>query len=93
MKRLNYARLMAAEPTLLDSVVNQRGQKVDFYEHPTLGDTTMVIGVIEEHVDGRSLREAFYTDFFDTDDFHDGSDYNPVYMHGKVACAWEYDLT
>jgi hypothetical protein len=86
MKRLNYTALLKAQPTLLDSIVNQRGQKVDFVEHPTLGCEYPIIAMIHE------FNEAVDTGFFDTSDFYVNSDYNPVYMHGEINCAFNFDL-
>jgi len=86
MKKLSYTSLMNLKPTFYSSIINQLGQKVDFYEHPTQGDESEIIGVIEKY------KEAFQTGFFDTEEFYKDSDYNPVYMHGSVSPAWEFDL-
>jgi hypothetical protein len=86
MNALNYTRLMALNPTKYGDVVNQLGQTVEFYEHPTRGDEHPVIAVIHE------LSVAYVTDFYDTEDFYEGSEYNPVYAHGEMLCAWEADL-
>lgn len=68
MKRYNIEKLMSHNPTKYGEQLNQLGQLQEFYEHPLKGDEAPVICII----DGI----AFDTDFFDTDDFFDGSDYN-----------------
>jgi hypothetical protein len=86
MVKLNYTKLMALNPFLLDTITNDLGQKVDLYEHPTGGDSFPVIAVIEE------FKEAVDTGFFDTEDFYEGSDYTPVYKNGKIDCSFEFEL-
>lgn len=82
MKKLSYDKLMAHNPTQLDTMVNQRGQTVTFYEHPTAGDEWTVLGVID--------KTAFDTDFWDTGDFFEDSDYNPILLDsGDVVCQFE----
>lgn len=75
---------MALKPTIYKTIVNQRGQKIDLVEHPIKGDNYPVIAVCHEH------KAAAATEFFDTEDFGEGSEYNPVYMHGGFKCAWEF---
>jgi len=87
METLNYQRLMTLKPTLYDTIVNQLGQRIDLYEHPTKGDSYPVIAVYDEE------KLAVCTDFWDTEDFYEGSDYNLCYMHGELKSAWELDLT
>ena len=72
---------MAHNPTLLDEATNSLGQTVRFYEHPLLGDESFVIAVIEQ--------TACHTDFFDTSDFFEGSDYMPVLVNGQIICEFE----
>tara|TARA_R110002051_G_scaffold134998_1_gene207956 strand:+ start:1135 stop:1395 length:261 start_codon:yes stop_codon:yes gene_type:complete len=86
MKTLSFTKLMALKPFKLDTFTNQCGQIVDIYEHPTQGDMHTVLGVIE------SEKIAFDTDFFDTNDFYENSDYNPIFKDGKVKPAFEFDL-
>ena len=86
MTRLNYTKLMALNPTKYGTKVNQLGQIVDLYEHPIVGDCYPVIAVIH------SERVAYCTEFYDCEDFHEGSEYMPVYMHGEMACAFDFDL-
>jgi hypothetical protein len=86
MRTVNYQKLMTLNPTEYSRIVNQREQEVVFYEHPLLGDEYPVIAVFPD------LEVAVVTDFYDTEDMYEGSEYLPVYMHGEVRCAWEYDL-
>lgn len=86
MQKLNYTKLMALNPTKYGTVINQLGQTVDLYEHPLQGDEYPVIAVIEaENV-------AYCTDFYDCSDFYEESEYMPVYMHGTMNCAFNFDL-
>lgn len=86
MKKLNYTKLMANNPTKLGEVVNQIGQLVEFYEHPIQGDESPVIAVVNAE------NSAAITDFYDLSDFYDGSDYNPVCINGKIYCTFEFNL-
>jgi len=86
MTKLNYNKLMASNPTKHESVTNQIGQIIDLYEHPTMGDTYPVIAVIHDE------EVAYCTDFYDCGDFYEGSDYMPVYINGKMGCAFDFDL-
>jgi len=86
MQKLNYSKLMALKPTKYSSIKNQLGQKVDIYEHPIKGDEAEVIAVIEE------FKEAVNTGFFDTEDFYEGSEYNPIYKDREIKCAFNFDL-
>ena len=79
----NYEKLMAAKPTIYDTITNCLGQKIDLMEHPSQGDLAPVIAVSHE------LKLASDTDFFDTEDLHEGSDYNPIFKDGKLMCEFE----
>lgn len=83
MKALNFDKLMEHKPFLLDKIVNQQGQTVEFYEHPTKGDSSTVLAVFPE------FKAAFDTDFFDTGDFYEDSEYNPIYQDGKANYQYE----
>lgn len=90
-------KFMSYCPTLLDSMTNQLGQRVEFYEHPTLGDSAPVYAKIDNIVAN--------TGFYDLGDFFmqeevpvlDGtsividSEYNPVLHNGEVMCHGEYE--
>ena len=88
MKAVNYEKLMASKPFELDEIINARGQKVTFVEHPYGGDLAQVIVAFKD------LKLAFYTDFFETDDMMAShGEYTPAYMHGECKCQWEFDLS
>lgn len=85
MKVLNHNKLMRNNPTMLGSTVNQFNQRVMFFEHPIHGDTAPIIAVIEG--------VAVETEFWDTDDFYEGSDYMPVLTpEGKIESYWESQI-
>ena len=84
MEKISYSRLMKKNPTKYGEIINQLKQKVTLYEHPTMGDLSPVIAVIKE--------SAVSTDFFDTEDFYENSDYNPILLEdGNIVCAFELD--
>jgi len=71
---MNYEKLMAHEPTKLDSMTNSLGQLIDFYEHPLRGDEFPVIIVCHEK------KLADYTDFMECDDMMaDHKEYEPTF--------------
>lgn len=86
MKKLSFDKLMAFNPTQLDTIYNQLEQKIYFYEHPTKGDNHTILGVFPD------FKIAFDTDHWDTSDFYDYSDYNPIYKDGEVFSAYEVNL-
>ena len=82
MQKIDYKKLMEQNPTLLDTLFkNQLDQEVKFFEHPTKGDESPVIAVINE--------VAVLTDFYDTSDFYHNSDYNPVLVENEIKCFYE----
>lgn len=83
---LNYQRLMALKPTIYETITNQLGQKIDLVEHPTLGDQSQVIAIYHEQ------KVARYTGFYDTEDFYEDSEYNPLYLHGELLHAYEQGI-
>ena len=84
MKKLNYSKLMADNPTKYSEMVNQENQLIEFYEHPGLGDEYPVICVCNE------LKVAACSDFWDTSDFYKDSEYLPIYLHGNFECAYMF---
>ena len=84
MRKLSYEKLMAHNPTKIGSVYNQNHERVSLYEHPMQGDLAPIIAVFDK------AKQAFETDFFDTEDFYQGSDYNPILLEdGTAVCAFE----
>ena len=76
---LNYEKLMEAEPTVLETMVNSLGQKIEFVEHPYKGDEHPVIAVCRE------LELASDTDFWDLDDMMaEHKEYEPSFQGGAL---------
>jgi len=85
MNVISYEKLMNNKPTKIDELTNQKGQLVEFYEDPIEGDNGVVIGVID--------KVSFYTHFFDTEDFYQDSDYNPIMMPDRtIQSAYDVEL-
>ena len=82
MKKLDYWAVTAQNPTLYKTMTNQIGQEVKFYEHPTLGDVSCVLACIEQTI--------VETEFFDTEDFYENSDYLPILHEGEIYCHFVY---
>ena len=76
---MNYKRLMEYNPTSFGEITNTLGQTIEFFEHPTKGDTTFVLCVCHE------LGLAEYSTFFETDDMEDlDGDYVPSFQEGNL---------
>lgn len=68
---------MAHNPTSYGSMINSLGQKIEFYEHPTKGDTSYVICVSHE------LQRAEDSVFYEVDDMvADHGKYEPSFIDG-----------
>lgn len=74
-------KFMAMDPTLIDQGTNSLGQIWQAYEHPTKGDETFVYVMI-----GDVLASS---EFFDTEDFYHGSDYEPTLVDNEIKCKFE----
>ena len=74
---------MKNNPTKVGYVLNQFGQRIDFYEHPLKGDCSPVIGVYEKE------KKAFDTGFYGTEDFFPESDYNPIVINNQAEFAFK----
>lgn len=85
LKKLSYEKLMANDPTEYDRTTNQLGQTVVFVEHPFKGDEYPVIAVFPEE------KIAVATDFYDTGDFYEGSEYMPVVVDGQGYSYFEIE--
>jgi hypothetical protein len=76
---LNYTKLMALEPTKYGQMINDAGQLIEFYEHPTRGDEHPVIAVCHE------MKLAATTDFYELDDMiADHGEYQPWFNDGQL---------
>ena len=67
-------------PLEVHSIINQINQLVVFYMNPKNEDLP-IIAIIGT--------ELFNTGFFDTEDFFDNSDYNPVLINGVIKLHYE----
>lgn len=45
---MNYTKLMSYNPTSYGKITNTKGQEIEFFEHPLLGDETFVICACHE---------------------------------------------
>jgi hypothetical protein len=59
---INYNKLMSHNPTSYGVMMNDKGQQIEFFEHPILGDESDIICACHE------LQLADYTGFYETDD-------------------------
>lgn len=76
---MNYAKLMALNPTSLGGMTNSIGQKIEFLEHPIHGDEARVICVCHE------LQVAAYSDFYETHDMTaEHGEYEPIFADGRL---------
>lgn len=90
MKPVNFEKLMAKEPYMLDEMTNTQGLRIEFYEHPVFGDEVPVLVVFP----AEGL--AFISDFYETDDMMANGDYEPQLMDdqgaGVCMCRFEVNL-
>lgn len=59
---MNYSKLMSYNPTNYGKMTNTKGQEIEFFEHPLLGDEDFVICVCHQ------LQLASSSPFFELDD-------------------------
>ena len=81
---MNYEKLMAQNPFKLGVVMNEKGQRIDFYEHPIWGDEAPIICVSHD------LKLAANSTFFDTEDMtSEYDDYRPWFdIDGKLQIGF-----
>ena len=72
---------MSYNPTLLDEGTNSLGQTWKVYEHPLRGDGDYVFVMIDNVLAN--------SEFFDTEDFYHGSDYEPTLVDNEIKCKFE----
>ena len=76
---MNYEKLMGQNPTSYGTMTNSKGQEIEFYEHPTKGDSAEVICACHE------LKIAQYSTFFETDDMEaEHGEYEPSFSNGLL---------
>lgn len=82
MEKIECKKILASKPYFLnEKIINQLGQLVMFYDAPD--DSGEVLAFVEG--------QFYYTEFFGTEDFYEGSDYNPVVdTEGNCMCFFEY---
>lgn len=70
---------MALQPTKYGQMTNDKGQLIEFYEHPLRGDEHPVIAVCHE------LNLAATTDFYELDDMTaEHGEYQPWFNDGQL---------
>lgn len=76
---MNYEKLMSHNPTKYGEFTNTKGQLIEFYEHPLIGDEWPVICVSHE------LKLAATSDFYELDDMTaEHGEYEPVFIDGEL---------
>jgi hypothetical protein len=76
---MNYQKLMAHKPFSYGKMINDKGQEIEFVEHPIYGDESDVICVCHE------LELAGYSGFFETDDMTaEHGEYQPHFENGEL---------
>jgi hypothetical protein len=93
MKVLDLNKLTEMNPTRLGGMTNAIGQKVEFFEHPILGEEASIIAVFDNEI-------AFSTGFYDLVDmtpraieirgeFIRLDDYEPFVVDGQLKFGFE----
>ena len=80
-----FKRLLDEKASMLESMTNEIQQRVEFYEHPTMGDMHPVIVCFPDY------ELAFESDFYDLDDMmsdHTG-DYRPFLVEQHLVLGYE----
>jgi len=71
---LHYDKLMALQPYKYGEMVNDKGQLIEFYEHPTRGCEYPVIAVCH------ALKMAANSSFYELDDMTaEHGEYQPIF--------------
>jgi len=83
MVEYNYDDLMAKSPTVYKTITYQLDQEIVLVEHPEGGDFQPVIAICH------AKKQAFDTDFFDTEDFYQGSEYNPIFQFDTMEHGYD----
>ena len=81
IKTFNKKELfLELKPIRVHSIINQMNQLVVFYLNPK-NESLPIIALIGEYI--------YNTGFFDTEDFFDNSDYNPILIGKKIKLFYE----
>lgn len=79
MAKYDYNTFMAQDPTSYGHILNSVNQKIDFYEHPVYGDTSVVVCVCDD------LKLAEDSTFYETDDMvAEHKEYEPWFKDGVL---------
>ena len=82
---MNYSKLMNLNPTKYGEIMNNKGQLIEFYEHPIYGQDAPVIAVCH------ALQIASKTDFFELDDMiSKHGEYTPVFIDDSIHYGYEF---
>jgi hypothetical protein len=82
-----FNMLIDEKATMLDSITNEIQQRVEFYEHPIMGDEHPIIVSFPDY------GLAFDSDFYDLDDMMSDSthDYRP-FLNGEGLMMYGYEI-
>ena len=84
MYKLNYSKLIEANPFVYNKFTNSLGQEVELVEHPTRGDEYPVIAVFHNE------KLAFATDFYETGEIDEvGGEYEVLLVEGGLVSGFE----
>ena len=78
---MNYTQLMSLNPTSYGRMMNDKGQLIEFYEHPIHGEDAPILCACHE------LNLAACSGFYDTDDMEaEHGEYQPSFNeHGILV--------
>jgi hypothetical protein len=90
---INFEQVMSRNPLVLRTIRNFMGQRILLVENPVHGDEYPVIAVCPDYLvsteEGYVYGVAENTTFFDCDDMYRGSDYEPLFINGKLVLRYE----
>lgn len=76
---MDYKKLMENNPTSFGKMMNDKGQLIEFYEHPIHGDEAPIICVCHE------LNYASSSGFYETDDMEaEHGEYQPSFDENGI---------
>jgi hypothetical protein len=83
-----FKRLLDEKALMLESMANEMQQRVEFYEHPTMGDMAPVIVCFPDY------ELAFESDFYDLDDMMSDRtyEYRP-FLNGESLMMYGYEIS
>lgn len=80
-----YTKLIENDAFVYRTMLNEKGQKIVFYEHPFYGDSAPVMVAFPEY------KLAFTSDFYDIYDMAniDHSEYRPFLVDNQMIMGYE----